>query len=804
MERSPGPGSIELTGRKLLTDGLATHSLAAGAEGWLQPEYMTVRDYWQAVRNHIWLVSGIVALFTVAVGYLMVSTPDYYNSIARVEINVTSTNPAVGDGHNYLVPVDVDPTYFNTQLQIIGSPTLLRRVINGLKLESDRIFNRHMSRGGHRLRMLFSLFYWGKTDSQLGLMVEKTPLDSQLSPSETPEQIAEGQRLLAYVEDLQKRITVEPVKEARSTLIKDTRLVDITFRYPNPQLGAQIVNAIADSFAQQNRDKQESNNSGAGRYLNQRVRQLKEQIRADQESLLEYSKNHEILSLDPGQNTTLDRLVSLNRQLVDAENQRKLAEANYLAATEPGAAIALAYESSKQIADAEAKLPDLRQKRAQLLVTATEKYPDVQEVNQEISALETEIDAIRKRAIITVLTNLETRYRQALGHEQAIREAFQQQQQSTVTQNEAAVNYRLIEQEIETNKGLLNSLLQRLGENDLAAAGTADNIRVVDRAIVPENIYPDGPFRLLWISLAFLMSSSFAIGVALFLEHLDNTLRSGKDVRSVLQVPCFALIPSIARPWLPRLLTRTGGVRLNGGSGRRPSLLLDHGAPPHLFEAYRRLRTAVLLSSGGPPPRKILVTSSTPGEGKSTIVANLATSLANTGAKVLVVDADLRRPRQQALFLLKNSAGLRTSLTEKIMNNDDDAFLKLVQRHDRSGVYVLTSGPQPPNPSELLGSERMGHLLERFRRKFDYILVDSPALAVCTDAVLLSLVADGVLLVVHGGVSPREVVRYSYEQLLSVGARVLGVVLNNVALNSTEPRDYYYKRAALLNTSSTQ
>jgi succinoglycan biosynthesis transport protein ExoP len=789
MDRSPEPGSIELTGHKVLTDGLATHALAAAPEGWSRPEYMTVRDYWHAVRNHIWLVAGIVTLCTVALGYLMVCTPDYYDSTARVEINVTSTNPAVGDGHNYLVPVDIDPTYFNTQLQIISSPTLLRRVINSLNLESDRIFNRHMSKGGRRLRMLFSLFYWGKTDSQLGLVVDKTSLNSPLRSSESLEQLAEGQRLFAYVEDLQKRIAVEPVKEARSALVKDTRLVDITFRYPNLQLGAKIVNAIADGFVLQNHEKEEFNNSGAGRYLKQRVTELKEQIRTDQESLLSYSKKHEILSLDPGQNTTLDRLVSLNRQLVDAENERKIAEANYLAATQPGAAIALADESAKQIADAEGKLPDLRQRKAQLLVTTTEKYPEVREVNEQISALEAEIDTIRQRAIKTVLTNLQTRFRQALSHEQAIREAFEQQQQHTVTQNEAAVNYRLLEQEIETNKGLLNNLLQRLGENDLAAAGTADNIRVLDYAVVPDKVYPDGPWRLIWIGLGFLLSSTFAIGMAIFLEHLDNTLRSSKDVRNLLPIPCLAVIPSVIGSRLRHRLPRAAVVSLSGGGERRPSLLLDHNAPPYLFEAYRRLRTAVLLSSGARPPRRILITSSSIGEGKSTVVANLASSLAKTGVRVLIIDADLRRPRQQTLFSLKNGTGLRTLLTA---SNGDHEVLNLIQRHDSSGVHVLTSGCEPPNPSELLGSEKMVRLLELLENKFNYILVDSPALAVCPDAMLLSLVTDGALLVVHGGESSREVVRYSYEQLRSVGARVLGVVLNNVQLNSSEPRDYRY------------
>jgi len=789
MERSPEFGSIEVTGQKPSTTSLGMPSLWAASENSLSTEYMTMRDYWGVVRNHIWLVSFIVLLITLGVGFLMVRMPDYYDSTARVEINLTSRNPAVGDDRNEMVVVDNDPAYFNTEIQIISSPTLLRRVITSLDLEHDKVFNRHMRKGGRLLRMLVRVFYWGKTDSQLGLAVGKAPLPSGLQSSETPEEAAEGERLFPYVEDLQKRITIEPVKEARSSTFKDTRLVDITFRHQNAQMGARIVNAIADSLALQNREKQEINESGSGKYLKQRIAELQEQIRAGQESLLSYSKSHEILSLDPGQNTTLDRLVDLNRQLVEAENDRKIAEANYFAANQPDAAVALAYENSKEITDAEAKLPELRQKRAQLLVTATEQYPEVQEVNQEIAAVEADVEAIRQRAIKTVLTNLETKYQQALGHERAIREAFEQQKKSTATQNEAAVNYRLIQQGIETNKSLLNGLLQRLGENEVAAAGTADNIRVVDYAVVPDKIYPDGPWRLLWISLAFLLSSALAVGAAVFVEHLDDTLRSSKDVRSVLQASCLAVIPSVIASRLPRLLPRTADLNLNGGGDRGTIMFPDRNAPPYVTEAYRRLRTAVLLASGKLPPKKILVTSSTMGEGKSTVVANLAASLAKTGAKVLVIDADLRRPRQQTLFSLNNNAGLRDLLSGP---TDDNAALGLIKSHSQSGVHVLTSGKEPPNPAELLGSERMGQLLEFLEKKFNYILIDSPALAACTDAVLLSLVADGTLLVVQGGQSPREVVRYSYEQLRSVGARILGVVLNNVGINSSEPRDYYY------------
>src|SRR5205823_2282212 len=264
-------------------------------------------------------------------------------------------------------------------------------------------------------------------------------------------------RLEPYVRMIQASLKVEPVKETRTgSYTKDTRLIDLSLTYPDPQVAAKIVNAIADTFVLSNLEKKTETNASAGDFLQKRVADLQAQIRNGEERLVNYAKDHQILSLDGSQNTVVERLAGLNTQLLQAENDRKQAEAEYRAAMAPGAASALAAKDTKQLDDIETKLAALRQKRTELLVENTEEWPEVKEVTQQIATLEKQVNDARGRATSVVTTNLDTRYRQALEREKSIRAAFNQQRGETLTQNESAINYRIIQQEIETNKQLLD------------------------------------------------------------------------------------------------------------------------------------------------------------------------------------------------------------------------------------------------------------------------------------------------------------------------------------------------------------
>jgi capsular exopolysaccharide synthesis family protein len=389
------------------------------------------------------------------------------------------------------------------------------------------------------------------------------------------------------------------------------------------------------------------------------------------------------------------------------------------------------------------------------------------------------------RKSATLLTNLNTRYQQALEREQSLRKAFEQQRAQTLSQNEAAINYRIIQQEIETNKSLLNGLLQGAKENDVVMAGKPNNISIVDYALTPDT--PVGPNRTRTVIAAFFLSIGLGVGLALFFEYLDDTVHSTEEVERMLHLPALAVIPSVGSGARRRVLPGSTALQKQNGNGNGHSeLLMNVDSRSPLAEAYRHLRTSVLLSTAGRAPKSLLVTSSLPGEGKTTTAVNTAMSLAQTGASVVIIDADMRRPRLQSIFDMQGQQGLSSILSSDTSDGD---MLAMVRSDEESGLNILTSGPIPPNPAELLGSDQMRRLLAVLQQNYTHVVVDSPPVSSFTDGVLISSMVDGVLLVVHGGKSSRHIVRRSKQLLNDVGAKIFGVVLNNINLQS---HDYYY------------
>ena len=275
--------------------------------------------------------------------------------------------------------------------------------------------------------------------------------------------------------------------------------------------------------------------------------------------------------------------------------------------------------------------------------------------------------------------------------------------------------------------------------------------------------------------------------MALLLEYLDDTVHSTEEVERLLHLPALAVIPSALGSGKRRLLAGPGGLqKRNGNPSENPELLMNVDGRSPLAEAYRHLRTSVLLSTAGRAPRSLLVTSSLPGEGKTTTAVNTAVSLAQTGVSVVIIDADMRRPRLRSIFRLSDRAGLSSILSSEMSEAD---VLAMVTQEPSTGLHILTAGPIPPNPAELLGSDQMRRLMTILQSNFNHVVVDSPPISSFTDGVLISSMVDGVLLVVHGGKSSRHVVKRSRQLLQDVGAKIFGVVLNNVNIQS---HDYYY------------
>jgi capsular exopolysaccharide synthesis family protein len=613
---------------------------------------------------------------------------------------------------------------------------------------------------------------------------DELQLRTTVAPASPHEDLAEAKRLAPFVGAILGGLRVEPVKETRG-LYKETRLIDISYTHTDPEVASKIVNAIAETYVFNNLEKKGETNTTTAVFLEKRIAELQQQIRTDEEKLVAYAKNNQIISLDANQNTVVERLAVLNKQLVEAEKARIDAQSTFEAAKGAGAATALAEVDAKQLNDTEAKLADLRQKRAQLVVDATDEAPEMKEIDQQIGELERQVKDIRSRRSNTLLTNLETQFRQALGQEQALRTAFEKQRGATLTQNEAAINYRIIQQEIEQNKSLLDNLLQRSKENDVIMASKPNNISVVDYAIAPEG--PIGPNRTRTVFIAFFLSLGLGVGFALLLEYLDDTVHSTDEVERLLHLPALAVIPSALGNGKRRLLAGPGALqKKNGNPSENPELLMNVDGRSPLAESYRHLRTSVLLSTAGRAPRSLLVTSSLPGEGKTTTAVNTAVSLAQTGVSVVIIDADMRRPRLRSIFGLSDRAGLSSILSNEL---SEDEILAIVSQDPATGLHLLTAGPIPPNPAELLGSEQMRRLMTILQSKFTHVVVDSPPVSSFTDGVLISSMVDGVLLVVHGGKSSRHVVKRSRQLLQDVGAKIFGVVLNNVNLQT---HDYYY------------
>src|SRR5258708_11526192 len=552
--------------------------------------------------------------------------------------------------------------------------------------------------------------------------------------------------------------------------------------------------SLAENYVDQNLQARWKATQKAADWLSQQLLGVKARLEKSEEHLQNYARRNDLVFLEtdkePSRNVENERVQQVQEELTKAEAQRYEKEALYRV-IQAGDYESLPGEfESKVIQDLTERLAELKREYARLSATFNADYPRVKEIQSQIEEIAAAIREQRKDAAGQITSD----YLAAVRRENLVRQALQQEQKQMNQVAARAVQYNILKREVDTNKQVYDGLLQRLKEASVSASLKASNIRIVDAAEPPTKpVKQKIPLNL---GVAAILGLGLGFCAAFLQERLDDTLKGTDDVERLFGLSAVGLIPAVSQPngnyhGVSRLLEHTKALsRKENGNGRKSNAAwyrIDEEGKQNapLVEAFRSLRTSILLSTADHPPSSLLVTSTQPGEGKTTIATNLAIALAQVGQRVLLVDADLRSPSLHRLFVVLQNFGLVSYLT----GHQD--WHGVVRPSASPGLDLLFCGPIPPNPSELLSSRSMGELIRSAREQYEFVILDSAPMLALADSRILATLVSGVLLVVKNAMIPREQVKQALFGIQSVGATVIGVALNRVDLHTNGYFDYH-------------
>ncbi len=712
--------------------------LPARLPSWeLSPREPHLYDYLLVLRKHQWLILSFMLAVVTIVTISTFRMQPVYNATARIAIDRENANilPFPGaDSYDYMMDLE---NYIETQSKILTSETLALQTIRNTGLSARPEFS---SPNGPSEAMASGSLANQKRPPELGEFL------GSLSVKRVP----------------------------------NSRLMDVSFESTDSQLAARIVNAHIASYIEQNfRSKYEATTQ-ASTWLADQLSELKIKVQKSEDARIAYERQNQIWTLDDKQNITTQRLSDINKQLTDAQSERMKKESLYEFAKSGNLDAVPQVQSDAGLAELLRKRNDLSSQHSDALSQYGPNFPKVQRLQAQLKDLDANIEKEKKK----IVDVLESDYREARQRESMLSQALDQQKAAANQMAEKLVEYNILKREAEANKALYEGLMTKLKETAISLGLRSSNIRIVDPAMIPST--PSRPAKTRNITLAFLVGLVGGIGLALMREYLDNTVKSPDDVETLARLPSLAVVPQFA--------SSNGSSKRQGllqgfaanGQDKRIELVAQHLPKSQISEAFRALRTSILLSQADHPPQVILVTSALPREGKTTAAANLAVTLAQLGDSTVLVDADLRKPGIGRLLNLGSGkyAGLSSYLA-----GVSSLDLVSVPHPAIPNLVAIPTGPLPPNPADLLSSHKLADAIAELRTKFKFIVIDSPPIMAATDAVILSVQADGVLLVVRSGETPKEAFTRTRDLLASVKCHILGVVLN--AVDSSAP-DYYY------------
>jgi succinoglycan biosynthesis transport protein ExoP len=553
-------------------------------------------------------------------------------------------------------------------------------------------------------------------------------------------------------------ITVSP--------IKNSKIVNISYMSTNPEFATLVANSVAKAYIEEILDMKMSSTRYALEWMTKKAEEEKSKLAKSEMALQEYMRANDIVTLQDKITITPEKLTEFNTQLIKAETRRKELEALYNkvtkvnltdAETVPAIASDPTLQSLRsQILKAEQNIEELSKKYGK-------KHPAMIRAEEELNVLQDKRVQQTKRAI----ESIKNEYELARANESSLRGMLSSTKAEALNLNEKFIQYGVLTREVETNRQLFDALIKRIKEQSVTEEIQTVNVWVVEKAERPQS--PVKPKKSLNILLGIIVGLFGGVGLAFFFEYLDNTIKSPEEVETRLGVPVLGTVPLLD---------------IKGKSIEK--IILED--PQSTFaESYKTIRTAILLSSASKPPQNILVTSMGPEEGKTVTSVNLAMTIAQSEYTVLLIDGDLRKPRIHKIFGLNNSKGLSTYLAgaSSVIN---------ISKGPLANLSIMTSGPLPPNPSELISSNKMNELMRVLNEKFDIIVWDSAPIMTVTDSLILSKILDGTVIIAKAGKTTYEIVRRGLKSLRGrrqkdLESRVLGVVINAINIKKS---DYYY------------